>query len=193
MIVVKLGGSLFSNPLLTTWLEQLTQQAQQHTIIIVPGGGPFADTVRQADIAHDLDATTTHHMAILAMRQFGLLLLDLCPSAQSYTYPSNTATSLPPLSIWLPDQQLLSAPTLPHSWDVTSDTLALWLAQQHHADSLTLLKHNVTHPFSLAELSQHNIIDQAFEAQLQQAPIPFTIVDANTVQTIHRHPASHTP
>lgn len=185
MIIVKLGGSLYHNPQLTAWLTQLLHQAQHQPIIIVPGGGPFANTARQADQHYTLSPTTAHHLGLLAMQQFGLVLLDLCPQAHAYYHrPHNEKPNPSTLSIWLPDATLLSAPDLAHSWDVTSDTLALWLAQQCQADLLALLKHDVLPPYSLDSLSQQAIIDPAFQHQYRQAPLPTTVVDANRVQLI---------
>jgi aspartokinase-like uncharacterized kinase len=48
MQVVKIGGSLYDTPELKKWLKQLAKAAKDDSIIIVPGGGPFADTVRDA-------------------------------------------------------------------------------------------------------------------------------------------------
>ena len=53
MLVVKLGGSLYGSQYVSQWLHQLAQLKTQK-VVIVPGGGPFADCVRDADQAHHL-------------------------------------------------------------------------------------------------------------------------------------------
>ncbi|HCC82688.1 MAG TPA: delta 1-pyrroline-5-carboxylate synthetase, partial [Methylophaga sp.] len=74
MYVVKLGGSLYHTAELKSWLTLLEQTALNESVVIVPGGGPFADMVRQAQQLHKFDDQHAHHMAILAMAQYGLML-----------------------------------------------------------------------------------------------------------------------
>ena len=54
-------------------------------MVIVPGGGPFADTVRQLDARWGLTDHAAHRMAVRAMEQYGDLLTalreDLRPAA----------------------------------------------------------------------------------------------------------------
>jgi len=79
MWVVKLGGSLLGSPELPRWLDTLVQ-VSDGKVVIVPGGGIFADAVREAQkLAHVSDATA-HHLALCAMDQFGLLLAGMNPS-----------------------------------------------------------------------------------------------------------------
>ena len=47
----------------------------------MPGGGEFADAVREHDRRFGLRPQTAHRMAILAMDQFGWALADLIPGA----------------------------------------------------------------------------------------------------------------
>ena len=159
MIVVKLGGSLFGTPKLSSWMRVLADYSKQVPIVIVPGGGPFADQVRAADAHYKLSDKTAHHMAILAMKQFGLLLADIAPSAQ-LIQTRNLAIS--PFSIWLPDDSLLQESVLNHSWSVTSDSIALWVASQLTAQHLLLIKHAKVDTASIATLIQEQIIDPAF-------------------------------
>ncbi len=71
-LVVKLGGSLHASPALADWLAAL--KACRPPLTIVPGGGPFADTVRAAQKAMRYDDGTAHAMAVLAMEQYALAL-----------------------------------------------------------------------------------------------------------------------
>ncbi|HZJ03268.1 MAG TPA: hypothetical protein VFE20_06260, partial [Thermoleophilia bacterium] len=83
-----------------------------------------------------------HWMAILAMDQFGYLLADFIP--ESATVRSleeagklNEAGIVPVL---LPFDLLRRADALPHSWAVTADSIAAWLAKAAGASTLVLLK-----------------------------------------------------
>ena len=73
MIIVKVGGSLYASPYLKQWCDQLASIHQQ-PIIIVPGGGPFADQVRDVDQQWNLSEVVAHNMAVMGMQQFGLLI-----------------------------------------------------------------------------------------------------------------------
>lgn len=175
MHIVKLGGSLFNSPRLHLWLQTLQQAAEQTAIIIVPGGGPFADTVRDAQKTHTFDDDTAHHMALLAMKQFGLMLLALCPNAHRYHYPE--PESQPPeagLHIWLPDSNMMAVSEIPRHWQMTSDSLALWLAQQHSHSRLALIKSIEAASQSIDVLSQSGAIDACFPSLYQADPVEVT-------------------
>jgi aspartokinase-like uncharacterized kinase len=170
MLVVKIGGSLYNTAELRKWLDCLEHYSRQHTVIIVPGGGPFADQVRLAQKQHHFDDEQAHHMAILAMAQFALLLKAIKPQCQLFPYPVNT-TSPSALSVWLPDEKLLSVTELAQNWSVTSDSLALWLAQQLQAEELIIIKRAENMSSSIADLIDQHVLDSAFEARYRAAPI----------------------
>lgn len=137
MWVVKLGGSLHDAPALRHWLERLAT-APGPPRVVVPGGGPFADAVRALQPALGVGELTAHRMAILAMQQFGLALQALEPRlalAETGT-ELRTATA----AVWLPWRLAGRSPELEASWDVTSDSIACWLATQLAASDLVLVK-----------------------------------------------------
>jgi len=183
MIIVKFGGSLYSTPELTHWLTTLRRHSQHQNIIIVPGGGPFADQVRKAQSTHGFDDHHAHHMAILAMAQFGILLSGLLPESQPFSSPSETTTLNHPLMVWLPDKQLLEKIDLAQSWDITSDSLALWLAQKCSANKLSLIKTNPPqHTTSINKLHEMGFLDNAFSTLASQQSIPIEVIAANSYQ-----------
>ena len=69
MIVVKLGGSLSQSDALVKCLNSVEQNYQGRAVVIVPGGGAFADQVRLTQQRWQFDDKTAHRMAILAMQQ----------------------------------------------------------------------------------------------------------------------------
>ena len=118
-------------------------------------------------------------MAILAMSQFGVLLSGLMPSCQLFSFPTHPPAT-PPLSIWLPDKQLLEQTDLVQNWGTTSDTLALWLAQKYQAKKLTLIKCSPPeHVTSIDKLNKMGILDNAFSAIASSDTIPIEITAAN--------------
>src|SRR5258707_5096143 len=73
--IVKLGGSLAASADLPAWLDAIALCPRR--IVVVPGGGPFADVVRLAQPKMRFDDHAAHHMAVLAMEQFGCALANL--------------------------------------------------------------------------------------------------------------------
>ncbi len=156
--VYKIGGSLFDSPKLPDWLRHF---AGRSGIVIVPGGGPFADQVRLAQKRWGFDDLTAHRMAVLAMRQYGQMLLGLEPGLE----PWRLGERLPESAVvWLPEPEVLDREGIPGSWEITSDSLAAWLANRLEAEELVLIK---SHPSAsgsdLKRLQALGIIDRAFD------------------------------
>lgn len=175
MLVVKIGGSLYNTVELKKWLNCLKNYSQQQSILIVPGGGPFADQVRTAQNLHHFNDKHAHHMAILAMAQFALLIKGIESQCQLFHYLNNKNPSSA-FSVWLPDENLLTINDLAQNWSVTSDSLALWLAQKLQADELILLKRAKSMSNSIADLVNRHVLDSAFEARYQSAPLKTRLV-----------------
>ncbi len=120
-------------------MEALGRQARRRFLVVVPGGGAFADEVRRADRRFALGDSAAHWMAILAMDQYGHLLADLAPGAAV----TRSRRELAPgrLNVLAPSAWLRRADPLPHSWDVTSDSIAAWVARALGCRRLLLVKH----------------------------------------------------
>ena len=122
--VVKIGGSLALYPeKLRVLCAKLSEASKKHKIIVVPGGGEFADVVRNVDKQFKLSREVSHRMAILGMDQYGLLLSDLITLSCVVNQPENVESiwDLGKLAIFLPSIYMLNKDTLEKSWDVTSD------------------------------------------------------------------------
>jgi len=140
MWVVKLGGSLLCGDWLRSWTETLAQTRRR--VVVVPGGGAFADQVRAAQRRWRLDDRTAHRMAILAMEQTAYLLCALEPRLRRLVDAGARQSPKAPrrAEVWFPAASLLTDETIPHSWDVTSDSLAAILARRLGAEGLVLVK-----------------------------------------------------
>ncbi len=82
MWVVKLGGSLMKSGQLSDWLKQLKKYGPAK-VLIVPGGGPFADHIRNAQEHWGFDDKAAHHMALLAMEQYAFYCQSLMPELET--------------------------------------------------------------------------------------------------------------
>ena len=168
--VIKLGGSLMRSAELTLWLESITKLAQKTRVIIVPGGGEFADKVRETQQSLCFDNQTAHRLALLAMFQYGYLLTGLNPSIkiiENIDELLSTKDSQMPM-LWLPDVLLNDFSEIPASWDYSSDSIALWLATKVNAEQLILIKtiDKLTSDYDLKSLINEGYIDQGFSSLL---------------------------
>lgn len=139
--VLKVGGSLLDHPLeLKALCTTLSTLAKKYRMLIVPGGGIFADVVRKLDRDWGLSDTVAHKMAILAMDQIGLFLSNLIPNSRAY-YSLEDAkhAEVGLLPILLPSQYIFREDPLEHSWDVTSDSIAAYIAGVLNAGKLVLI------------------------------------------------------
>jgi len=139
--VLKVGGSLAEYPYsLEELCKKLASFAKDHKVLIVPGGGKFADMVRNFDKAYHLSNKIAHKIAILAMDQFGLFLSDITPNSYvSYSLEEAKNSSSGTLPIFLPSTFMFRKNPLEHSWDVTSDSIAAYIASMVNADKLILV------------------------------------------------------
>ena len=168
MWVVKIGGSLLGSPELARWLE-LFVKFSDGKVIIVPGGGLFADAVREAQGQSNISDPVAHKLAVLAMDQFGLLLAGMNPGLATASSELEIAerTWQHRGIVWLPSKMVLADDTIPQNWQVTSDSLSAWLANKIGAEQLVLVKSRQlpTKPSStipLQKLVEDGLIDSQF-------------------------------
>lgn len=138
--VIKVGGSLYDHPDLAANLAIWAALAGEHRLLFLPGGGPLAEAVRAADSRFQLSDSAAHWMAILAMEQFAYLLADLTPAATVVHDLAGAAGAAKKAPILAPATLLRQLDPLPHSWQVTSDSIAAWLAGYSGTRRLVLLK-----------------------------------------------------
>ncbi|WDI42366.1 amino acid kinase family protein [Bremerella sp. P1] len=155
--VWKLGGSLFDLPDLAERIRRLHDALSPALpVVIIPGGGAFADAVRKMDQVHRLDPLDSHHLALDAMRLSaslvaGLLkqnaVTDLKTQRESIEAWAR-AQREPALQVWdvidswntlLPEVEEAYGPT-PADWRLTSDSIAATLAAHWGAEELVLVK-----------------------------------------------------
>jgi len=124
LAVVKLGGSTAHGEEMLVWLAALA--ASRLPLVVVPGGGPFADQVRAAQGRLGFSDRAAHAMALLAMEQFGQIILDrhrrfAAALSQGDVERALTEDRIP---VWLPSSMVLADPGIEATWNVTSDALA---------------------------------------------------------------------
>jgi aspartokinase-like uncharacterized kinase len=129
--VIKVGGSLAEDPAALKLLgTELCRLAKKHQFVVVPGGGKFADVIRDLDVKFALPAVITHRMAILAMDQYGLFLSQVIPDCQvcDSLRDALEISSKDQAAVFLPSKLLSANDPFEPSWDVTSDSIAAFIA-----------------------------------------------------------------
>jgi len=131
VIVAKVGGSLYDWPhlgvALTAWLA-----AQAEPVLLFPGGGEAADAVRAWDRVHALGEEAAHGLAIRSLSLGAHFLHQLLPNTPV------VEASTP--GILDPHPYFRARVGPPHTWSVTTDSLAAWVARECGASKLVLLK-----------------------------------------------------
>ena len=141
-LLLKVGGSLGRSAALIPLLQRIALLARRRRLLVVPGGGVFADLVRGQMARRRIDERTAHHMALLAMDQYGLLLSSL--SKRSTGVDNLRAAELVAeagrVPILLTASLIRREPALERSFRLTSDSIAAFLAGRLRTAHLILLK-----------------------------------------------------
>jgi 5-(aminomethyl)-3-furanmethanol phosphate kinase len=138
-LVVKIGGGLLREgglEGLRRACAEVTEIATRRPVLVVPGGGPFADAVRAVDAEIGLSDGVAHRLAMQAMDQLGTILAPMLPEAE----PFADLVAPRALGVLAVARAFTGRPDVPESWAVTSDSLAVLAAAEIGADEAVLLK-----------------------------------------------------
>ncbi|MFX0017260.1 MAG: hypothetical protein ACFFAK_02445 [Promethearchaeota archaeon] len=140
----KIGGKILDNSKhLINTIAQLTQLYEDNTIqkiIIIPGGGNIANFVRNLYLEFNFDDEIAHWIAIYSMNFNGLELQRKFPHLETIEDFEHLKNEKRIFSIFLPYQYLRLFDPLPHSWDVTSDSITLYCAYKLGVNECFLIK-----------------------------------------------------
>jgi 5-(aminomethyl)-3-furanmethanol phosphate kinase len=131
--------------------------AKRRPVLVVPGGGPFADAVRAVDQQVGLDDAVAHRLALHAMDQLGVLLAPLLPGRD--------------ITVLAVAQAFAGRPDVPESWDVTSDSLAVLAAGAIGAEEAVLVK-PVEPPASTMTAGELKALQEAGEGTIVDRYMP---------------------
>ena len=155
--------------------------ASGRQLLIIPGGGIFADSVRSLPVDDD----SAHWMAIAAMDQYGWFIasqgMGISDSLQEPDQPV----------VFLPYCCMRQHDPLPHSWDITSDSIAAWVADFLGMD-LLLLKpvDGITHAGILLEQIsapvETEVVDPFFIPFVLEKKVITTIINGSRPDRIEK-------
>lgn len=173
MWVVKLGGSLQALPHLKNFVISLADHGVGK-IIIVPGGGMFAEAVRNQQHLSGFNDTFAHELALRATEIFGTILCDFDNRLTAVNDLEEVSTwTESRIPVWFPCDTVLQQPEIEKSWRITSDSLSLWLAIRLRITNLLLVKS--TYPdnkdYTALNLVNAGMLDESFQSFLSQSEI----------------------
>lgn len=191
--VVKLGGALHRAAELPAWLAACAGADDcARRCVVVTGGGALADEVRALQARWHFDDQLAHALALDTMRMNARLLQGLAPDLMPCS--ALHADQLPPRGpcggwLWSPPRSF--APRqLPASWSVTSDSIALWLAQALGAQAVLLVKSVVVECLPSARavsLAAEGVVDAFFPQLLAQGEVSVRLLGKTAVDDFKRH------
>lgn len=185
-VVVKLGGSLIEGMdadggARVKAILGIIRRTRV-PVVVVPGGGPFADTVRREQQRLGLSDAAAHRMALLAMHQTAEALLDLEPEPRRLAITASVreigaALGAGRIALWVPRPMADGDPDIPEDWSVTSDGLAAWLAVRIGARQVVLLKPAAVEAGATAAgLAAAGVVDPTFARIVAAAGIGWSVL-----------------
>ncbi|RFU49331.1 aspartate kinase [Paraburkholderia sp. DHOC27] len=171
MWVVKIGGSLSHEPMLRQWLTELCEVGGGR-IVIVPGGGDFADKVRQYQSEWRFDDLAAHNMCLLAMTQYAILMQGIVPELVLASSEAKIRRALRDghIAVWVPTALMRDTPDAMSNWDTTSDSLAAWLSTMLNAERLIVVKScPIPENERLETLAAAGVVDRRFVDYVSEA------------------------
>jgi aspartokinase-like uncharacterized kinase len=176
-VVLKLGGSLAETGRLHAVLAILRRA--RRPLVVVPGGGPFAEAVREAQADLGFSDATAHDMALLAMHQMADVMIDLEPRlvAADTLVAMARAWRRRRIPVWLPTRLCAGDRRIPRDWSITSDGLAARLAERLGDVELVLVKSCDVGPRATPRsLARQGVVDPAFAAIVERSDIVWRVV-----------------
>jgi aspartokinase-like uncharacterized kinase len=169
LTVVKVGGSLLDLPDLGPRLSRWLRGLRRTHILLVPGGGPAAEVVRDYDRIHHLGEERAHWLALAALALNARFLREMLPDHPEVAGWQEVRHTLNVFGLCILDPYQLALvedcrPSgLPHDWSVTSDSLAARAAALYAAHKLILLKSvAIPRKLSWTEAGRRGLVDSGF-------------------------------
>ena len=187
MWVVKIGGSLSHDPALRGWLTELAEVGGGR-VVIVPGGGDFADKVRQYQAEWRFNDLAAHNMCLLAMTQYALMMQGLLPELVLASSEAKIRRALRDgrVAVWVPTSLMRDEPDPMSNWETTSDSLAAWLSTMLNAERLIVVK---SCPIALGEplesLASSGIVDRRFLGYVKDANYLVELFNKDDIGRLH--------
>ena len=184
LVVLKLSGHLINyKEVIKETLRELRSLTNIAKFVVIPGGSVFADFVRELQGRVGFNDDAAHWLAIKAMEMYGTYILSLDESGlfvETYnlleTYNALDNGKIP---ILMPYKVVRTVNELPHSWDVTSDSIAVYIASLLKANTVILAK-----PLDSVLYPRDNLVKRMTITELHK--LSKDIIDPYTPELLYR-------
>lgn len=185
LVVIKIGGSLHTSGELSNLLKRIDCIQQQ--MIIVPGGGKYADAVRSRQVSDGFDDQQAHVLALKAMGEMAVEMAKLMQRGVVTETVEDIRDLLAKhnIPIWSPFRMMVNDPDLPADWSTTSDALAAHLAERTVATTLIVVK-SIDVPISATphQLAESGIVDPVFPGIVTRANLSCSVIGPKSYDLI---------
>lgn len=176
-VVLKLGGSLAESGRLRALLALVSRA--RRSVVVVPGGGAFADAVRETQRSLGFSDEAAHDMALLAMHQMADAMIAREPRLMGAEtlFGIARAWHRRRIPVWLPASLCAGDRRIPRDWSITSDGLAARLAERLGEVELVLVKsRTVRRTASARILARQGIVDPVFPEIVERADLAWRVL-----------------
>lgn len=175
-LVVKVGGSLSETGRMPSALSLIA--AARIPVVVVPGGGPFADSIRALQPTMKFNDTVAHRLAMLAMHQMAELVVaqnERFMVAETLAEISDALGDCK-IPVWAPLKIISNDAAIPAGWSATSDSLAARLAELLGARLLLLKSVDVEPGATLDDLARRGVVDPLLPSIVARGGLSWSIL-----------------
>jgi aspartokinase-like uncharacterized kinase len=175
LLVVKAGGSLAETGRMPEVLSLIA--AARVPVVIVPGGGPFADSIRALQPSMNFSEAIAHRLAMLAMHQMAELVAaqhERFEIAESLDEISD-ALGRGKIPVWVPLRMISGDDAVPAVWSATSDSLAARLAELLGGRLVLLKSVDVDAAVGLDALARRGVVDAVIPSIVARGGLSWSI------------------
>ena len=185
MWIIKIGGSWLKNPSLPSLLVGIKKICNKD-IVIVPGGGSFADSVRDVYDKTKMSENLANKLALKSTELFAEYLKELDNDLCLIENPKNFTKE--EICVWLPSKKLSQNNSFKNNWDSTSDSVAAWLANKIMAEGIIFIKSlkDFKSKNKLYYLQNKNILDKNISIYLSGYNGLIKIVGLNILKKLEK-------
>lgn len=185
MWIIKIGGSWLKNPRLTNLLARI-KKVRNKDIVIVPGGGGFADSIRDVYNNTEMTERLGNKLALKSTELFAEYLKELDKDLSLTDNPKNFTKEK--INVWLPSKQLSQNNSFKNNWDSTSDSVAAWLGNKIMAEGIIFVKSVKAFKSKnkLYNLQNKNVLDKNISIYLSGYDGLIKIVGLNILKKLEK-------
>jgi aspartokinase-like uncharacterized kinase len=164
--VIKVGGSILDQDDRVTreLARTILDISRQESLVILTGGGKYADFIRDLDLREGLGGKASHWLAITCMHLNAYRFYSIHPD--DFVLASQVNRNLGSTAQILLPRDIVKSSSLPMSWEITSDTISAYVANLVGGD-LILVKDTdgLMDPYPDGTLVENITADRLFTFQ----------------------------